>query len=131
MQYYEEKTKMTLKMYSKLTLTLPSWALLLSVQKDKSFEQLVLKTSDLIMSFEKFRTFDTEFQIWRSNVRKQSEVMTKMYLPRNFLYIIAKKEGRMERRHRGRSSFENPVHIIWNYDTMTWNCNIMTRNMIM
>ena len=84
MQYYEEKTKMTLKMYSKLTLTLPSWALLLSVQKDKSFEQLVLKTSDLIMSFEKFRTFDTEFQIWRSNVRKQSEVMTKMYLPRNF-----------------------------------------------
>lgn len=49
------------------------------------------------MNFEKCITFDTEFQIWRSNIRKQSEMMTKMYLPRHFLYIIAKrKEGRKE-----------------------------------
>lgn len=54
-----------------------------------------------------------------------------MYLPRNFLYIIAKKEGRKERRDRRRTGFENPVHIIWNYDTMTWNYDTMTWNMIM
>lgn len=49
------------------------------------------------MNFEKCITFDTEFQIWRSNIRKQSEMMTEMYLPRHFVYIIAKrKEGRKE-----------------------------------
>lgn len=48
-----------------------------------------------------------------------------------FIYIIAKKEGRKERRDRMRTSFENPVHIIWNYDTMTWNYDTMTWNMIM